>query len=68
VLVTDVAEITARIDAIDRANRTVRLTPAGGGKARTIKVSSGVDLDALNPGDEVAVRCTQALAIVVESP
>jgi Cu/Ag efflux protein CusF len=67
VLVTDLAEITARIDAIDRANRSVKLTPAGG-KSRTIKVGPGVNLDALNPGDEVAVRCTQALAIVVESP
>ena len=67
VLVTDVAEITAKIDAVDAANRTVKLTPAGG-TSRTIKVGPAVNLEALKPGDEVAVRCTQALAIVVETP
>ena len=67
VLVTDVAEITAKIDAVDKANRTIKLTPEGD-ESRTIKVGPGVNLDALQPGDEVAVRCTQALAIVVETP
>ena len=64
---TDVAEITAKIDAVDKANRTIKLTPEGD-ESRTIKVGPGVNLDALQPGDEVAVRCTQALAIVVETP
>ena len=67
VLVTEVDEMTAKIDAIDAANRTVTLTPAGG-SSRTIKVGPAVKLDALKAGDEVAVRCTQALAIVVETP
>jgi len=67
VLVTDVDEMNARIDAIDAANRTVTLTPAGG-TSRTIKVGPSIKLDALKAGDEVAVRCTRALAIVVEKP
>jgi hypothetical protein len=67
VLVTDVAEITARIDAIDRANRTVTLTGPKG-KSRTMKVGPAVNLEALKSGDEVVLRCTQALAIAVETP
>jgi ribosomal protein L24 len=67
VVVANTAELTATIKAIDRAQRTVTLAgPAG--STRTLKVGPDVDLTKVQPGDNVVVRYTQAVALMVEKP
>jgi hypothetical protein len=62
-VVVDTVELTARVEAIDPATRTVTLRGPDGG-TRTIKVDDRVQrLDEVKAGDEVVVRHTQALAI-----
>ena len=58
-------EITARVEAIDYANRTVDLRGPQG-NVRTLKVGDEVKrLNEVKVGDEVVVRNTQAVAINV---
>ncbi len=67
VVVANTMELTATVKAIDRAKRTVTLVePAG--NTRTLKVGPDVDLTKMQTGDDVVVRYTQALAILVEKP
>jgi hypothetical protein len=62
-MVVDTVEVTARVEAIDPATRTVTLRGPDGG-TRTIKVDERVRrLDEVKAGDEVVVRHTEALAI-----
>ena len=64
-MVVDTIEVTARVEAIDPATRTVTLRGPDGG-TKTIKVDERVQrLDEVKPGDEVVVRHTEALAIAV---
>lgn len=64
----DTVEITATVEAIDYAKRTVTLRgPAG--KTKTIKVDPSVKrFKQIKKGDEVVVRHTEALAISVQKP
>lgn len=62
-MVVETVELTARVEAIDPATRTVILRGPDGG-TRTIKVDERVQrLDEVKPGDDVVVRHTEALAI-----
>jgi hypothetical protein len=65
-VVVDTLEMTARVEAVDLAARTVALREPDGG-VRVIHVDDRVRrLDEVKPGDEVVIRHTQALAIGLE--
>jgi len=66
-VIVDSEQITGKIDAIDADKRTVTITEADG-QPRALKVAPKVDLSGLAKGDDVTVRATQALAILVEKP
>jgi hypothetical protein len=66
VIVTDTSEITAKVEAIDYTKRTVALKGPEG-NVRTFSVDKSVQkFKNVKVGDEVVVRVTEALAIVVE--
>jgi hypothetical protein len=66
--VVDTAEITAKVEAIDSGKRTVTLRGQDG-KSRIIKVDPSVKgFQDIKKGDEVVVRHTEALAIVIRKP
>jgi Cu/Ag efflux protein CusF len=66
-IIVDTATLTARVTAVDAAQRTVTLVgPAG--NTRTLKVGPNVDLTKVQRGDNVVVRYTEALALLVEKP
>jgi hypothetical protein len=64
----DTIELTAKVEAVDHAARTVTLKgPAG--NARTLKVDPSVErLKDVKVGDDVVLRYTEALAIAVVKP
>jgi hypothetical protein len=64
----DTVEVTARVEAVDQAARTVTLKgPAG--NVRTFKVDPSVErLKDVKVGDDVVLRYTEALAIAVVKP
>jgi hypothetical protein len=61
------AEATAKITGIDRSAGTVTLDGMAG-KQRTMKLAPGVDMSNMKKGDDVVVRYTDAIALVVEKP
>lgn len=63
--VSETVEVTAKVNAIDTANRIVTLTGPRG-NTFTIKVDPGVDLSKVSISDVVVVRYTQAMAIRLE--
>jgi len=63
----DTLDLTARITAIDPWKHQVTLLTADG-RTRPITVSEYINLADFNVGDEVSVRLTQALAVLVEKP
>ena len=66
VIVADTTEITAKVEAIDYAKWTVDLKGPEG-NVRTFAVDKSVKkFKNVKKGDEVVVRVTEALAIVVE--
>lgn len=67
VIVADTQEVTAKVVSVDPKERKVTLQTADG-ENRTVKVSKSVDLAKVKPGNDVTVRLTEALAIVVEKP
>jgi Cu/Ag efflux protein CusF len=67
VVVANTTELTATVKAVDTAKRTVTLAgPAG--TTRILKVGPDVDLTKVQPGDNIVVRYTEALALLVEPP
>jgi Cu/Ag efflux protein CusF len=60
-------ELTAKIDSVDAAARTITLESLDG-HPKTLKVSPKVDLAGLQKGDDVVVTSTVALALQVEKP
>ncbi len=66
-IVADTVELTAKVTAVDARKRTVTLTGPEG-KSKTIKVAKQVNLKEVKKGDDVVVRYTEALAILVEKP
>jgi hypothetical protein len=66
VIVTDTIEVTAKVEAIDYTKRTVALKGPEG-NVRTFSVDKSVKkFKDVKVGDDVVVRVTQAIAIVVE--
>jgi hypothetical protein len=64
----DTVELTATVEAIDYAKRTVTLRGPEG-KTKTLKVDPSVEhFPQVKMGDEVVVRHTEALAISVGKP
>lgn len=67
VVMAKTVEVTGKIVSIDAQTRSVTLEgPAG--NQRTVKAGPKVDLSVLKAGDDVRLRITEALAIVVERP
>jgi hypothetical protein len=67
VLICETTSMRAKIDSIDAQNRTVTLKGADG-KQHQFKVAPDVDLSGVKVGDELVVRCTQGLALMVIKP
>ncbi len=68
VFVTEVAEITARVEAIDYQKRTVTLRDPNGVQ-KTFAVDQRVEkFNSVKVGDEVVMRVTDALMIAVQKP
>lgn len=65
-LVAEETEKVARVTAIDTVNRTATLEFAD--TVRTIPVRSDVDLSRYKVGDNVVVRVTTALTVLVRAP
>jgi len=67
-LVTDTVTIKAKVEAVDVKNNTLTLLGLDGNK-KVIKVSKNVKgLKDLKKGDDIVVKHTEALAVVVETP
>ncbi len=65
--IVDTVGFTAKVVSIDLPNRDVTLqTPDG--TNQTVKVGPDVDLANVNPGDDVGVKLTRAIAISVTTP
>lgn len=68
VVVTDTFEMTAKVEAIDYEKRTVTLRGPEG-NVKTFPVGQRVkNFNNVKVGDEVVLRLTEAMAIVVEKP
>jgi len=68
VLVTDTVTLKAKVDAVDAKKRTLTIT-APDGKVKTMKVPKSVKgLDKLKKGDDIVLKHTEALAVVIEAP
>lgn len=69
VLVTDTVILKAKIDAVDAKKGAVTITTPEG-KTKTMKVAKNniKVLKGLKKGDDIVVRYTEALAVVVEAP
>ena len=55
-------EVTDTIKAINRNKRTVTFAGSGG-KTRTVQVDPSISLDGIEPGDEVVLEITRAVAV-----
>ena len=66
-ILADTTEITDKIVAVNFSDRTVTLQGLSG-KPRTFTVGPNVNLADVKKGDDVVVRYTEALAVLVESP
>jgi len=67
VVTANTYRVTAKVQYVDQANRTVTITWPNG-QSRPIKVAPGVNLKAFKPGDDVVIRYTEALAISLQKP
>ncbi|MCK9196916.1 MAG: hypothetical protein M0P16_08040 [Syntrophales bacterium] len=67
-LVTDTIVLKAKIDAVNAKKGTLTITTAAG-ETKTMKVAKNVKgLKGLKKGDDIVVRYTEALAVVIEAP
>jgi hypothetical protein len=67
VVMTETAEVTARVVAVDAISHRVTLQFADG-STKTVRVNPDINLVNVAPGDAVTVRITEALAVLVEKP
>lgn len=58
-------EVTDTIKAINRNRRTVTFAGTGG-KTRTVQVDPSISLDGIEPGDEVVLEITRAVAVDIK--
>lgn len=64
-IMTDATEVSARIDAIDAAGKTITVTgPLG--RTRVLNISPDVNLENVKVGDEIVLRYAEGLALIVE--
>jgi hypothetical protein len=66
-MVLNTVQVTAKVTAIDLKNHKATLQFPDG-TTKKIAVRKDVDLTKQKVGDEVVLRCTEALAISVEKP
>ena len=59
---------TAKIQAIDPANRTVTLESLDGEKSKQVPVGQDLDLSKLKVGDDITLRVSKGVAIWVPQP
>ena len=65
--IVDTVAFTAKVVSVDAMGREVTLQmPTGPNK--TVKVGPDINLANVNPGDDVGVRLTRAIAISVKTP
>ena len=68
IILVDTAQVTAHVDAVDYQKRTITLKGTQG-NVTTYKVGDAVKrLNDVKTGDQVVLRVTDALAILVEKP
>jgi len=65
--IVDTVAFTAKILNVNAASRQVTLQMPDG-QSKTVKVGPDINLANVNPGDDVGVRLTRALAISVTEP
>ncbi|HEY3278715.1 MAG TPA: hypothetical protein VGJ94_19030 [Syntrophorhabdaceae bacterium] len=68
VVMTGTSEITARVEAIDYANRTVTLKGPEGNVATFSVDERAKRFKAVKVGDDIVLRVTDAMVIAVETP
>jgi hypothetical protein len=67
-VVVDTMEVAAKVEAIDKAKRTVTLKGPEGNTV-TVKVHKNVkEFDQLKVGDDIVARYTEAVAIAIKAP
>ena len=66
-LVAQTTQITARVEAIDRTERTATLRFEDG-STKTFPVRDDIDLSRRKVGEQVVFRVTEMIAIRVEKP
>jgi hypothetical protein len=66
-LIADTVQVTAKITALNLEKHKATLEFADGSK-KTVAVRPDVDLTQRKVGEEVVLRCTEAMAITVEKP
>jgi hypothetical protein len=66
IVIVDTVPITAKVDAVDAAAQTVTLQGPDG-KPMKLGVGPEVELSGIEKGDDVTIRATSGIAIVVES-
>jgi hypothetical protein len=67
VIMADTVQITAKVTALDLKRHRATLQFADG-TTKTIDVRKDVDMTKRALGEEVVIRCTESLAIMVEKP
>jgi len=67
IFISDTVQVTAKVSAIDLKRQKATLGFPDG-KSKTFQVRSDVDLTKVKLGEEVVIRATEALAILVERP
>ena len=65
--IVDSVGFIAKVVSVNAMKREVTLQTADG-QTKTVKVSSDINLANVNPGDDVGVRATRAIAIAVTPP
>jgi hypothetical protein len=66
-LMANTVQVIAKVTAIDlKHHKATLLFPDG--TTKTVAVRKDVDLTKREVGEEVVIRCTEAVAIVVEKP
>src|SRR5262245_22661064 len=67
VIISGTERITATVEAVDPAARTVTLVGVDG-QTKPIQVAKDVDLSSVKKGDDVTVQLTKGVALWVQSP
>jgi len=65
VVMAETQEVSVKVDAVNAAKHTITVTgPLG--KTRALNVNPKVDLAGIKPGDDIVIRYTEGLAVLVE--